>query len=191
MVSLTDAFNIGSAIVGGVLGNRSANKAADAQVSAANRAADLSQRQFDILREDLAPFRQQGVNALNILADELLVPLEATPGFNFALEQGVRAIDQSSAARGKALSGQNIRAIQEFGTGLGQQFSGERLNRLASLAGVGQTATTNTGQFGSNAAANQGNALINAGEARASGFVGGSNAITDSLNNLLLLNALR
>lgn len=191
MVSLNDALNIGGTILGGFLGNQAAGKAADAQVAASNNALNLSKSQFDQLREDLAPFREQGVNALNQFAAETLLPLEATPQFNFALEQGVRALDQSAAARGKSLSGQQVKAVQRFGTGLGNQLANERLNRLASLAGIGQTATTNTGQFGANAAAIGGNALINAGNARASGFVGGSNAITDSINNLLLFNALR
>lgn len=177
--------------VGAIFGANAAGRAADAQVGAANRASALSERQFDLTRQDLAPFREQGVNALNMLSSELLQPLEATPQFNFALEQGVNALDQSAAARGKLLSGQQVKAVQGFGTGLANQLSGERLNRLASLSGVGQTATTNTGQFGANAAANSGNALINAGTARASGFVGQSNAVNDSINNLLLFNALR
>lgn len=177
--------------IGGILGARSAGRAADANTDAANRAAGLSERQFDITRADLAPFREQGVNALNQFAADNLGPLEETPEFRFALEQGVNALDRSAAARGKLLSGQQVKAVQRFGTGLGNQFAGQQQNRLAALAGIGQTATANTGQFGANASSNIGNALLAGGDARASGFVGQSNAINDSINNLLLFNALQ
>ena len=187
MVSLTDALSIG----GGLIGAFSANRAGRAQAEAANRAAGVSERQFDITRADLAPFREQGVNALDQFAANVLGPVEATPAFNFQLEQGLRALDRIGAARGKALSGQQIRGALEFGQGLAASEANTQLNRLAALTGIGQTAATTTGSLGANAAANIGNALINAGEARASGFVGGSNAITDSINSLLLLNALR
>lgn len=178
-------------VLGGFLGNQAAGNAADAGVAASQAAAAEQARQFDLTRKDFAPFRKQGVNALNMLSGELLQPLEATPQFNFALDQGVNALDRSASARGKLLSGQQVKAVQGFGTGLANQLSGERLNRLAALSGVGQTATTNTGQFGANASSNIGNALLAGGDARASGFVGQSNAINDSINNLLLFNALR
>lgn len=176
---------------GGALAAIAANRAGDAQADAARRAGTISQQQFGQTRADLAPFREQGTNALNRFAAETLVPLEETPEFTFARDQGVEALDRSASARGKLLSGQQVQAVQRFGTGLASQLSSDRLNRIASLAGLGQTAATNTGQFGANAAGNQGNALINAGAARASGFVGGSNAINDSINNALLFNALR
>ncbi len=191
MVSFTDFLAPAATIIGGILGSNAASDAASAQVGASNAAIAEQRRQFDLLRGDLAPFQEQGVNALNQFAGSILGPLEETPAFRFQLEQGVNALDRSAAARGKLLSGQQVKAVQQFGQGLASQESNNQLNRLASLAGVGQTAATTTGQFGANASSNIGNALINAGEARASGFVGSSNAITDSLNNFLLFNALR
>ena len=191
MVSLTDALAIGGTALGGFLANRAAGRAADAQESAANRAAGVSERQFDILREDLAPFREQGVNALNQFAGSALGPLEETPAFQFRRDQGLRRLNQSMSSLGKSLSGQQIRGAAEFVDALAAQEADVQLNRLASLAGIGQTASNTTGVLGANAASNIGNALLNAGTARASGFVGGSNAINDSINNLLLFNALR
>lgn len=181
----------GLSAIGGFLGSRAAGDAADAGVAASNAAAAEQARQFDLTRADFAPFREQGVNALNQFAADNLGPLEETPEFRFALEQGVNALDRSAAARGKLLSGQQVKAVQRFGTGLGNQFAGQQQNRLAALAGIGQTATANTGQFGANASSNIGNALLAGGDARASGFVGQSNAINDSINNLLLFNALQ
>lgn len=191
MVSFFDVASVAAPIVGGFLGSRSAGRAADAQVSAANAAAAEQARQFDLIRADLAPFREQGVNALNQFAGSILGPLEATPGFQFQLEQGVNALDRSAAARGKLLSGQQLKGVTEFGQSLANLEVNNQLNRLASLAGIGQSATTSGGAFGANAASNIGNFLTDAGAARASGFVGQSNAISDSINNALLFGALR
>lgn len=186
MVSLTNALTIGGGLLGAgasLLGSREQSRAAD-------RSAAEQRRQFDITRADLAPFREQGVNALNQFAAQTLGPLEETEQFRFVRDEGLRALDQIAAARGKSLSGQQIRAAEQFASNLALGATADQLNRMASLAGIGQTATTATGQFGANAASNIGNSLIDAGAARSSGFVGGANAINDSINNLLLFNAL-
>jgi hypothetical protein len=128
---------------------------------------------------------------------------EADPGYAFRQAEGMRAIERSAAARGGALSGGALRSTQRFGQGLASQEyqnaferynTGQTntFNRLASLAGVGQTANTATGQAGSNFAnaatgisqadaTNQGNAILAAGNARASGYAGAGNAVGNSL----------
>ena len=50
-----------------ILGAYSANKASKTQAAAANRAADISQQQYEQTREDQAPFRQGGLTAQNRL----------------------------------------------------------------------------------------------------------------------------
>ena len=182
-----DLAELGVAVFGGVSASNAAGDAASAQVGASNAAIAEQRRQFDLIRGDLAPFREQGVNALNQFAGSVLGPLEATPAFQFQLDQGVNALDRSAASRGKLLSGQQVKAVQSFGQNLAQSESTNQLNRQAALAGIGQTATTQGGVFGANAANQIGLNLVNAGEARASGFVGRNNALTDSLNNLVTL----
>jgi hypothetical protein len=128
---------------------------------------------------------------------------EADPGYAFRQAEGMRAIERSAAARGGALSGGALRSTQRFGQGLAseeyqnafnryQTGQTNTFNRLASMAGVGQTANAATGQAGSNLAnavtgisqadaTNQGNAILAAGNARASGYAGAGNAIGNSL----------
>jgi hypothetical protein len=60
-----------------------------------------------------------------------------------------------------------------------------RLNPLQSLAGVGQTATNQLGQAGQTMAGNVGQALGAAAQARASGYVGGANALAQGLGTYL------
>lgn len=45
-------------VVGGLLGSDSAGDAAQTQADAANRAADLTWKQFQQTRDDLAPYRE-------------------------------------------------------------------------------------------------------------------------------------
>ena len=44
-----------------------------------------------------------------------LAELQATPGYQFQLEQGQKQLDQSAAARGGLLSGAQMQAAQQFG----------------------------------------------------------------------------
>jgi hypothetical protein len=108
---------------------------------------------------------------------------EATPGYNFALEQGQTAIDGSAAARGNVFSGATLKAQQEFGTGLAQQEYGNYLNRLTGQASQGQAAAGNIATAGSNYASGAGNALANMGNAQAAGYVGQANALNGAINS--------
>lgn len=187
MVGFTDFIAPGLALIGGLASSDAAGDAADAAVAGNAAAIAEQQRQFDLTRADLAPFREQGTNALNAFASSVLGPLEESEAFKFRLQQGVNARDRSASARGKLLSGQQIRAIEEFGQLIGAEEAAAHLNRQAALAGVGQTAINATGQFGAGAAGNIGNALINSGAARGTGFVNQSNALNDSIQNAITL----
>lgn len=130
---------------------------------------------------------------------------EADPGYAFRQQQGQQAIERSAAARGGLLSGAAMKGIERFGQGLASEEYGNaynrfqsnqnnQFNRLASLAGVGQTANNALAQAGSqfanamsgisqNNAANQGNAMLAAGNARASGYAGIGNALSGAVAN--------
>jgi hypothetical protein len=182
----------------GLLGARSANKAADVQAQATQAAQDAQERMFNKQIELQEPFRQAGIGALN-----KLIPLsdytkfgpeqfQQDPGYAFRLSEGMKALDRTAAARGGLLSGATLKGAQRYGQDLGSQeymnafnrYQTERnaqLNPLQSLAGVGQTATgalTNAyGAFG----AQTGQNLQDIGSARASGYLGGQNALTSAL----------
>lgn len=120
---------------------------------------------------------------------------QETPGFKHNLEQGQQAIDRSAAARGGHLSGAAVKSGMRFGQGLANQEYSNHLARLAALSGVGggfaasagQNAIT-TGQGIANTtmagAAGQGNALMQAGNARASGYSALGRGIGEGINAL-------
>jgi hypothetical protein len=208
---------IAAAVVGSsLIGSSASKKAASTQADAANRAADLQMQQFERQVELQEPWRQAGITALNKLtplATEYtpfgMDQFQQDPGYAFRMQEGMKALERSAAARGGLLSGGMLKGAQQYGQGLASQeymnafnrYQAERnarLNPLQSLAGVGQTATNQLGQAGQTMAGNVGQALGAAAQARASGYVGGANALSQGLGTYLnyqqgqnFLNALR
>ena len=201
-------------IAGGAVAAGGAKKAARAQEQAARDAQAANERMLERQIELQEPFRQAGMTAqdqimqlLGIGGDasaegygSLAKPFSQTdfeqdPGYAFRQTEGMRALERSAAARGNLLSGGTLRGIQRFGQDLASQEYGNafnryqiernaRLNPLQSLMGAGQSATNvmtgNVGQSSQNQQAN----LMNAGQARASGYVGAANALGGALSSI-------
>lgn len=183
-----------------ITGAGAAKKAAKTQAESAQAAIDEQRRQYDLTREDLAPSRQVGTGALNQLAAMYGIPGASgasgpadysafynSPDYKFALSEGLKSVENSAAARGGLYSGNAMRALQERGAGIASQNFGNYYNRLASLAGVGQTATNAGASYGANTASNIGNLLTQQGDARASGIIGSANAINGGIRDLASL----
>jgi hypothetical protein len=108
---------------------------------------------------------------------------QATPGYQFAVDEAQKGLERSAAARGIRMSGATLDAAQDQRLGMANQEYGTYYNRLAGLAGTGQTATNSLANIGASTSANIGNALIGAGQARASGYQGQNAAFQNTLNN--------
>jgi hypothetical protein len=209
------ALMAGATVVSGVMGANAASKAASAQAGAANRASDLQYQQY---QEDVArqkPFYDVGVNALPELVEASkykpfgMEDYKQDPGYAFRLTEGQKALERTAAARGGLISGGALKAAERFGQDMGSQeymnafnrYQTERaarLNPLQSMTGMGQTTANTLGTMGANMATNVGQNYQSAANARASGYVGGANAISGGLgqymnysNSQNLVNALR
>lgn len=190
----TAAAILGSAVLGAAA-SRSASKT---QAGAAERAAEtqknvvdqqiaLQREMFEKAREDQAPYRTAGYNALAEMQRTAgNVPgafkfgagdYQADPGYAFRLSEGQKALDRQAAARGGLISGGALKAAQRYGQEMGSQEFGNAYNRAltsyntdvarenqlynrqAALSGIGQTATNLVGQAGQTYATGAGNAL--------------------------------
>ena len=167
-----------------VLGVASSQKAARTQASAADRAAQLQQEQFDKNIELQAPWREAGINALGKMQRGDVMG-QMDPSYQFRLGEGMKALDRTAAARGGLLSGATLKGAQRYGQGLASQEYGNAYNRLAALAGVGQTATGAMTGMGTQLAGALGEAGGQAAQARASGYMGGTSALTQGLNQYM------
>jgi len=188
----------GAIAVSSVVGASTAKSAAKTQAGAAERAAEtqkevadqqvaLQREMFEKTREDQAPYRTAGYNALAEMQRTAgNVPgafkfgagdYQADPGYAFRLAEGQKALDRQAAARGGLISGGALRAAQRYGQEMGSQEFGNAYNRAltgyntevarenqlynrqAALSGIGQTATNLVGQAGQNYATGVGNVL--------------------------------
>ena len=110
--------------------------------------------------------------------------LENRPGFQFRVRQGVKALDNSAAARGMTQSGAQIKAALQYGQDYGSNEYDKELNRLSVARGGGQTATRDTNQaaaqYGATAASN----AFNLGNARASAYNRQGQASADAISGV-------
>jgi hypothetical protein len=213
---------IGSAVVGGVVSGITGAKAAKAQKKGAQAAAEASERgtqlqveearrQYDTTRADYAPYREIGYDALGKLGalygvqrtdaqGKPVGPATAapdfttSPGYEFRMQEGQKAIERSAAARGMLGSGGTLKALTRYAQGVASDEYANFSNRLAALAGIGQSATGSTAAAGEAAssaignaygqnAVNQANAAMAAGNARASSYANIGSSINSTINN--------
>ena len=174
----------GATLASSLIGSRAAGKAADVQARAAEQGTAAQERMFNRQVELQEPWRQAGMNALNRMQSGDVMGM-MDPSYQFRLGEGMKALDRQAAARGGLISGGALKAAQRYGQDFASTEFGNAYNRLAGLAGVGQTATNTltgaAGQFGQNQAAG----LSNAAQARASGYIGGANALAGGLSQYL------
>ena len=203
-----------AAVAGGAMAAKGAKSAAKTQEQAAKDANAAQERMFQKQIELQEPFRQGGMTAqqeimqlLGIGGDKTAAgygslgkafgteQFQQDPGYAFRQSEGMKALERSAAARGNLMSGSTMKGIQRFGQDLASQeyqnafnrYQTERaakLNPLQSLMGSGQSAantlTGAAGQMGQNEASN----LYNAGQARASGYIGQANALSGALGQI-------
>jgi hypothetical protein len=205
----------GSALLGYVGAKKQAGAAESAsqmQYQATQDAAKQQREMFDILNAQQAPYRQAGYGALNQIntmlpqftkeftSADLIKNLD--PSYQFMLQQGLGATGQAMNVGG---GGSNVdlarqRFAQEYAkTGAQQAFTNYQnqqsniYNRLASLAGIGQTAQSQTNTLGSNTANALSQLGIGGASALGAGQVGAANAMAGAyggIGNALTLSSL-
>jgi hypothetical protein len=127
---------------------------------------------------------------------------QATPGYQFTLNQGLKSVQNSAAARGLGVSGAALKGAATYTTGLAdstyndvfnralQTFNtnyssaANQVNRLQSVVGNGQNAAATNGSLGATAVGNIGNTLTSGANAQAAGTVGSANALSGALNGI-------
>ena len=127
-----------------LLGASASKSAANTQAAATDRAGELQERMFNRQVELQEPWRQAGMNALNRMQSGDVMGM-MDPSYKFRFGEGMKALDRQAAARGGLISGGALKAAQRYGQDFASQEFGNAYNRLAGLAGVGQTATNAMG----------------------------------------------
>lgn len=188
----------GAGLIGAGMQSSAAKSAAAQQAGATQYAADVQRQMFETINQQQAPYREAGYGALTRIG-ELLPGLTAPvsreeimglPGYQFGIEQGTGA---ARAAMNVGGGGSNVdRAAQKFaidytlGTAMPQVISQRQniYNTLAGIAGIGQTAQTQTNTAGTAAAGNIGQAAIGGATALGAGQIGAANAMAGGISNI-------
>lgn len=192
---------VGGAVVGAVITGNAAKGAAQTQADAANNATAAQQSMFNTQVANQQPYMDAGYKALDQIQANMpsynqpftMGMFQQDPGYQFDLQQGEQAIQNSAAASGHLVSSQQLgnastyaqnMASNEFGNAFNryQTQQSASYNRLASLAQLGQAGVSDVNKAGTNAATNIGNNMIGAGNVSAAGQVGTANAITGGIN---------
>lgn len=205
----TTAAIIGAAALGtvgsvasGVIGASSAKKAADAQVQAAEISAGVQREGLQFqkdtyaeARTDAAPWMEAGRKALSQYQVELgLAPGESTfktsPGYDFQVKEGEKGVMNNLAALGMKNSGAALKELTRFRQGLADTTHNNYLNRLQGIAGMGQGQVNSLNSLGQGVAGDVqrgmqgiGQTYQEAGQARASGYMGAANAWQNGISN--------
>jgi hypothetical protein len=121
--------------------------------------------------------------------------LENLPGYQFAKQQGMQAVENQLSARGLGgLSGSLGKGLARFVTGLADSTYQQQLDRMFQVSGIGSNAAAQTGSFGTQAASGAssnivggaqavGNGMINSANASAAGRIASANAIGSGFQN--------
>ena len=103
------------------------------------------------------------------------------PGYQFALDQGLKAVDRSGSARGMSLSGAQTQALNNYGQGVASQGFGDYVGGLSRIAGQGQGAASTIGQLRVSAEVPGINDQFAGGMAQAKGYADSSNALASGI----------
>lgn len=209
--SVADIFGVGPASQQ----QKGIESAAAASQAGTNQSLALQREMFNKQLELQEPWRAAGVNALTKMrgGDYSQTPQFAfnysqntDPGTQFRMQQGLNAMNATAAARGGLISGNALKAGQDYGQAQGSQEyqnafnryitgynadvarANNMYNRVSNIAGTGQT-TSNAlagmaGNYGQNASAttmqgsaNRANSELQLGNSRASQYGNYGNAI--------------
>lgn len=116
-------------------------------------ATDEMRKGYDSANKTLAPLSEASNAALSEsmkllgLGEDAYTPSEVsdriaeTPGYQFQLDQGTKAIERQGAARGMLGSGNTLMALQDYGQQLGMGYFQGYLQNLNSITEGGKAAT--------------------------------------------------
>lgn len=184
---------VGGSVASAVIGGNAAQSAADTQAAAANSAQQNTRQMYEETRGDLAPFRDIGTaannNYLALLGagpngqSGIMSALAQTPGYQFTLQQGQQAVQNSMAAQGLGVSGAALKAGANYAEGLAGTTYQSVLGNYYNAMGLGETAAAQTGALGATYTGQANQAITAAGAASAAGQIGAANATIGGINN--------
>jgi hypothetical protein len=165
----------GNAIVGGL-------KSGDVAAGAGAANAVLAPYSTTGVQSDTQQANLLGLNG-QPAADAAMSTFQASPGYQYDLTQGLKAVDAGAASKGLLRSGATIKAEQAYGSNLADNEFSNYVGRLNSLTNFGVTAAGGQASTDTSAGAAQANIAGTAG-------TGITNSLSGLAGNTNVQNAL-
>lgn len=176
-------------------------QAGQAQSRSAQAGIDEQRRQFDALKELLAPFVTAGTSALSGQKDILglnggsaqgaaIFGIEQSPQMQALLARGENSILQNASATGGLRGGNTQAALAQFSPSLLSQLIEQQYGRLGGLSSLGQSSAAMTGNAGMESAGQVSKLLQQQGAAEAGGILAQGGIQRQNFNDLLALGSM-
>jgi hypothetical protein len=195
----------------GVIAQQGAQAGGNMAASAANRAAQMQQEEATRARAALSPWVAAGGGAIgkvtNLLGlgtlktdggnyntygldpagaketqQQALADFETSPGYQFRMDEGSKALDRSAASRGLLRSGAQQKAITAFGQGIASEEYGNYMDNLLAVSGLGGQAASSGNNTAANLTGNAADNIFRGGVARGSAYSAGANALASGIS---------
>jgi hypothetical protein len=160
------------------------NKAAGAAQSGNDAQNALLSQMYQQNRADNQPLLDMRNQTLPQIQNLLKNPgsITSDPGYQFGLKQGANQLNNRAAASGNYYSGAQMKAAQQYGQDYAGTKLDQSLNRLTTVAGLGQVGANNNQSNNTNFGTQGGNALQQGGNIRGSGYLGQFNTANNAAN---------
>lgn len=209
------------AIGSAAISSSASGDAASQQQAGASSASATQLAMFNQIQQNLKPYMDTGSSAISDLGNltgtnsggnpltapltrqfqPTMAQLAETPGYQFSLQQGQQATQNSYAAQGLGSSGAALKGAANYAEGLAgttyqQQFNNfqsanqQTYNMLSGLSGLGENAAAGVGNAGISTGNSIASNTIGAANAGAAGTVGSANALSGGLGSISNLGAL-
>lgn len=192
-----------ASIGSGIVQSSAASKAAKAQTNAANQANATEREFFGESQKALQPFIDTGqaankkIEGLEGIGEEgsgsIMSTLQGLPGYQFSLQQGLKSVQNSNAARGLGTSGAAQKGAANYATGLANQYYNNYLTGIQNTANTGAGSAASLSGAATSTGNQMGQNTIGAGNAQAAGAVGQGNAVSGAIGgtaNALIASSL-
>jgi hypothetical protein len=189
---------IGAAVAGGVASAAIGSGISAIAGSGQSSAISAGQQQANAV---LAPYSNTGVQSdtqtANLLglngqpaADAAMSTFQSSPGFQYQLSQGLKAVDAGAAATGMLRSGSTMQAEQTLGNNLANQDFQQYISNLNGLSNYGITAAGGQASTDTSAAGQQASIYGNTvnGISNALGGSAGTSSTQNGLSSLFTAN---
>ena len=182
-------------IAGGIMQKNAIDKGASQARDALNQGITTATNQLSPWATTGQPANADQADLLGLngqpAADAAMAKFQQSPGYQWQLGQGLRAVDAGAASQGILRSGATIKGEETFGQGLANTDFGNYWNRLQQLSGSGLDAAKGIASAATGGA--QQIAQTDTGQASMDASIYGNMAksIGTSANQLLQTNAVQ